>query len=120
MKNTIKNIAYIITFSIATLCILPMKAMESGSIQQSGGLSQSLLQRSDKNVIDRQVVRGGLGIVAGVGEISKVVYMSFALDEGSSVSTNHQEMPVSMVADVTLAIFFFIYGIAILRGFTTR
>ena len=115
-----KKTIYSILLSVATLCILPTRAMESGSIQQSGDLDQSLLQRPQENIIDGRSIRGGLGIAAGVGEIAKVVYMSFALDEGSRLSVSHPEMPVSMLADMTLAIFFIIYGIATLRGFTRR
>lgn len=90
------------------------------STQSSYGKSeeeiQSLLdiEEVQQEMQSGHKIRGTLGVVAGVAELAKVGYVSFALDEQRALGVGHPVAKEAMVSDTALGIFFLLYGLSML------
>lgn len=100
--------------SLTTLCVLPTKAMQSGSIQSSTDTEKNLLHDSEVSLTRGRNVRGAFAITVGLGKLAKVAYLALTLNRGINTVDEGTQGEIVIVTETSLGICCMTYGVLLL------
>ena len=109
-----KKIIYVILLLI-TPYALPLRAMQSASIQASPARGEDLLLHPRQNLTCGENVHGALAVTVGIGKLMKVGYICYALSEGLDSIDQGTQGGIVIVSEMALGVWLITYGCSLLK-----